>query len=156
MLDHGRKQLADIKLQTFTSEQLIRIRQVLARVVRSLPEAERTPAIISCLAHTILKLAGSGETNPESLEGLALAKIRDECPNCKGCAGLRSADKAADSSQLEFKASALLEAFVHAENINLYQKLLAEAASGSERQSMLMKLLAIEKLKKLPARRLPD
>lgn len=66
------------------------LRGVLADAAKALPEANRNPSLMACLAEKILILAASGQENPINLRRIAMERVRESCPDCRACDGLRS------------------------------------------------------------------
>ncbi len=65
------------------------LRGVLADAAQAVPEAERTPSLMACLAENILTLAADGEADAVRLRSAALERMQQSCPACHGCAGFQ-------------------------------------------------------------------
>ena len=74
------------------------LRDILADVVESLPEAKRTPSLMACLAEKILTPAADGQEGSINLRRVAIKRLVDCCPYCRACDGLQSARYRGDSS----------------------------------------------------------
>ncbi len=65
------------------------LRDVLRNAARTVPGPKRTPPLLACLAEKILTLAADGELDPARLPRLAIDRVQESCPGCRGCDGLR-------------------------------------------------------------------
>ncbi len=81
--------MAPAKLASPSPGHFAVLRIVLENAAQTVPEAARTPSVMACLAEKILALAARGETDPVSLERLALETMRRSCEACYGCEGLQ-------------------------------------------------------------------
>jgi len=64
------------------------LRGILAHAAKTVPEAQRTPSVMACLAEKILASAADGQENPINLRRRAIEKVRESCPDCRACHGL--------------------------------------------------------------------
>jgi len=80
--------MSHAKLRSSPTDLCAVLRGVLEDAAQTVPEAQRTPSLMACLAEKILSLAAEGETDVINLRRFAIKRVQDSCAACGGCEGL--------------------------------------------------------------------
>ena len=75
------------------------LRGILAHAAKTVPEAQRTPSVMACLAEKILASAADGQENPINLGRVAIKRVQESCSGCRACHGLQAARNSGRSQE---------------------------------------------------------